>query len=41
MAGRPLYLFSGDDAPGETNGQGVNGKWFVVDTAGNLVQTGG
>ncbi len=38
--GRPLYRFANDQAPGDTNGQGVNGKWFVVDTGGSLVQTG-
>jgi predicted lipoprotein with Yx(FWY)xxD motif len=25
-----LYTFSGDSAPGQTNGQGIAGKWFVV-----------
>jgi predicted lipoprotein with Yx(FWY)xxD motif len=39
-AGRPLYRFSGDDAPGDVNGQNVNGKWFVVNLAGELVQPG-
>jgi predicted lipoprotein with Yx(FWY)xxD motif len=34
---RPLYRFSGDRAAGETNGQGVNGKWFAVDASGRLV----
>jgi predicted lipoprotein with Yx(FWY)xxD motif len=28
----PLYTFSGDSAPGQTNGQGIAGKWFVVTT---------
>ena len=27
-----LYTFSGDSAPGQTNGEGVLGKWFVVTT---------
>ena len=26
----PLYHFSGDNQSGQTNGQGLNGKWFVV-----------
>ncbi len=26
----PLYTFSGDRAPGDTNGQSVQGKWFVA-----------
>ena len=28
----PLYTFSGDSAPGQTNGQGIGGKWFVATT---------
>jgi predicted lipoprotein with Yx(FWY)xxD motif len=28
--GWPLYLYSGDKRPLETNGQAVNGLWFVV-----------
>jgi predicted lipoprotein with Yx(FWY)xxD motif len=33
----PLYTFSGDKAPGQTNGQGIGGKWFVatIDLAKN------
>jgi predicted lipoprotein with Yx(FWY)xxD motif len=27
---RPLYTFAGDKKPGETNGQGVDGSWFVA-----------
>ncbi|MEL7449106.1 MAG: di-heme oxidoredictase family protein [Pseudomonadota bacterium] len=29
--GRPLYFFSGDSNPGDTNGQGVNNSWWLVD----------
>lgn len=36
--GLPLYTFSEDAAPGDTNGQGVNGAWFVVSPAGEMVQ---
>ena len=37
--GMPLYLFSGDQQPGDTNGQGVGGVWFAVTPAGALVGT--
>jgi len=28
--GHPLYTYSGDTAPGQTNGQGFRGVWFAV-----------
>jgi predicted lipoprotein with Yx(FWY)xxD motif len=34
----PLYRFSGDAAPGETNGQGSGGVWFVVGADGKLIK---
>lgn len=34
----PLYRFAGDEAPGDTNGQGSGGVWFLVDAAGRLVE---
>jgi predicted lipoprotein with Yx(FWY)xxD motif len=42
--GHLLYYFQGDTAPGQDNGQGVDGTWFVVSTsgatpAGNLTTT--
>jgi predicted lipoprotein with Yx(FWY)xxD motif len=36
----PLYLFSGDHAAGQINGEGANqfgGHWYAVNTAGNQV----
>ena len=33
----PLYLYAGDAEPGDVNGQGVEGVWFVVDAGGGLV----
>ena len=32
--GRPLYYFAGDQAAGQTNGQGIGSKWYVVGTDG-------
>jgi predicted lipoprotein with Yx(FWY)xxD motif len=32
--GWPLYYFSGDTQPGDTNGQGIGGLWFVAPLAG-------
>jgi predicted lipoprotein with Yx(FWY)xxD motif len=40
--GHPLYVFSGDQEPGDTNGQGVNafgGLWYAVSPAGEQVTT--
>jgi len=34
----PLYTFSGDQAPGETNGQGVGGVWHVVGIDGKPIR---
>jgi predicted lipoprotein with Yx(FWY)xxD motif len=31
--GHPLYYYAKDTKPGDTNGQGVGGKWFVVNPA--------
>ena len=40
VAGKyPLYAYSGDTAPGDVNGQGSGDVWFVVDTAGALVES--
>jgi predicted lipoprotein with Yx(FWY)xxD motif len=38
--GHPLYLYSADQKPGDTNGQGLNvfgGGWFALSAAGNKV----
>ena len=35
--GWPLYFFSGDAAPGDTNGQGVGGIWYVVGPDGAAI----
>ena len=36
--GHPLYYFSGDHAPGDTNGQGIGDIWFVVSPAGDAIK---
>jgi predicted lipoprotein with Yx(FWY)xxD motif len=34
----PLYTFSGDAGPGDVNGQGSGGSWFVVAPDGTLIK---
>jgi predicted lipoprotein with Yx(FWY)xxD motif len=36
--GHLVYMYSGDSAPGDTNGQGISGVWFVVSSTGDAVQ---
>ena len=36
--GQPLYYFAGDTAAGETKGQGLGGKWYVVDAEGKMIK---
>ena len=38
-AGQPLYYFAADQAPGDTEGQGLNDVWYVVDAEGAAVTT--
>jgi predicted lipoprotein with Yx(FWY)xxD motif len=40
--GHPVYLFSGDQKPGDTNGQGVSafgGLWYVLSSTGDEIAT--
>jgi predicted lipoprotein with Yx(FWY)xxD motif len=37
LDGWPLYYFAGDSAAGDTNGQGVNGVWWVVTPEGEKI----
>lgn len=34
LDGWPLYHFSGDQGPGDVNGQGLNGVWWVLSPSG-------
>ncbi|MEU6196709.1 hypothetical protein [Streptomyces sp. NPDC047061] len=38
--GWPLYYYVGDAAPGDVNGQGLDGQWFAVGADGKLVRNG-
>ncbi|MGW4224437.1 SCO0930 family lipoprotein [Streptomyces bauhiniae] len=33
----PIYTFTGDKAPGDTNGQGVGGTWYAVSPEGKPI----
>ena len=35
--GQPLYFFASDAAPGDTNGQGIGDKWYVVGADGAMI----
>jgi predicted lipoprotein with Yx(FWY)xxD motif len=35
--GHLLYTFIGDAAPGDGNGQGLGGVWFLLDSSGNAI----
>lgn len=37
--GFPAYHFAGDQAPGDTNGQGVGGIWWVFGADGNPIES--
>jgi predicted lipoprotein with Yx(FWY)xxD motif len=36
--GWPLYYYAEDTAPGDVNGQGVGGVWFVVSPTGEMIE---
>lgn len=36
--GWPLYFFANDAAPGDTNGQGLGGNWWVVSPDGEAIE---
>lgn len=35
----PLYYYVGDVTPGDVNGQGLDGEWFVIAADGKLIKT--
>jgi predicted lipoprotein with Yx(FWY)xxD motif len=35
----PLYYYVGDMGPGDVDGQGVDGVWFVIGADGKLIKT--
>jgi predicted lipoprotein with Yx(FWY)xxD motif len=35
IRGYPIYIYAGDHAPGQVNGNGVGGKWYVVKVSGS------
>lgn len=37
--GQPIYLFSGDKAAGDANGQGIGGVWFVASAQASSATT--
>lgn len=37
LNGWPLYTFASDSGPGDVNGQGVGGVWWVVGADGNKI----
>ena len=36
--GQPVYYFAGDTAAGDTKGQGLGGKWYVLDAEGKMIK---
>jgi predicted lipoprotein with Yx(FWY)xxD motif len=38
--GMPLYTFTGDTAPGQTNGQGAGGIWFYIPVTSSSTASG-
>jgi len=37
VGGRPVYRYSGDTKPGDTNGQGIGNQWFAVSPDGTPI----
>jgi predicted lipoprotein with Yx(FWY)xxD motif len=41
LGGLPLYSYSGDAAPGQAMGEGIQGIWFAVSPAGTIIKGSG
>jgi predicted lipoprotein with Yx(FWY)xxD motif len=41
IAGHPVYTYSGDQAPGDTNGQEIGDVWYVIAPNGNAIEAEG
>ncbi|MEU0360439.1 COG4315 family predicted lipoprotein [Streptomyces cyaneofuscatus] len=41
VAGRPLYRYAGDTAPGQVRGHGLEGIWFVAAASGRTANVSG
>lgn len=39
--GMPLYRYAADSKPGDTNGQGLGGMWYVISTTASHAATSG
>lgn len=39
--GWPLYYYVSDEEPGDVQGQGVGDVWFVIDPAGEMIESAG
>ncbi|MBO0812316.1 MAG: hypothetical protein J2P23_09760, partial [Microlunatus sp.] len=37
LDGRPLYTFASDSGPGDVNGQGIRGAWWVLGPTGTKI----
>ena len=38
LNGMPLYYYAADSKPGDVNGQGVKGVWYVASPAGEMIK---
>ena|ERR1700680_1915566 len=41
IKGYPIYIYAGDHAPGQVNGNGMGGRWYVVKVSGAPASSAG